>query len=84
MSMDQASMDLTSVTNLHMLGCFLLHGWPKISKVEQLLEKSLLTLIVPTFTRMNFLHDKLCFRVPKRLKGSSLNPFRKRIPPSTK
>ena len=64
MSVDQAPINLASVTSLHMLGCVLLHGWPKISKVEQLLAKSLLTLMIPTFTCMNFLHDKLCFGGP--------------------
>ena len=50
MSMDQALMDLTSVTSLHMFGRVLLHGWPKIPKVKQLLEKLLLALMIPTFT----------------------------------
>ena len=65
MSMDQAPMDLTSVTSLHMFGCILLHGWPKILEAKQLLEKSFLALMIPTFTRMNFLHDGLCFRGPQ-------------------
>ena len=64
-SVDQAPMDLTSVTSLHMLGRVLLHGWPKIPEVKQLLEKSLLALMIPTFTRMNFLHDGLCFGGPQ-------------------
>ena len=64
-SMDQALMDLTNVTSLHMFGRVLLHGWPKISKVKQLLEKLLLALMVPTFTHMNFLHDGLCFKGPQ-------------------
>ena len=64
MSMDQAPMDLTSVTSLHMFGRVLLHGWLKIPKVKQLLEKSLLALMIPTFTQMNFLHDRLCFGGP--------------------
>ena len=64
MSMDQAPMDLTSVTSLHMLGRVLLHGWPKIFKVKQLLEKLLLALMVPTLICMNFLHDGLCFEGP--------------------
>ena len=61
MSVDQAPMNLTSVTSLYMLGRVLLHGWPKIPKVKQLLEKSFLALMIPTFTNMNFLHDGLCF-----------------------
>ena len=65
MSIDQAPMDLTSITSLHMLGHVLLYGWPKISKVKQLLEKLLLALMVPTFTHMNFLHDGLCFKGPQ-------------------
>ena len=64
MSMDQAPMDLTSVTSLHMLSRVLLYGWPKIFKVKQLLEKLLLALMVPTFICMNFLHDGLCFEGP--------------------
>ena len=64
MSMDQASMDLTSVTSLHMR-CVLRYGWPKIPKVKQLLEKSFLSLMVPTFTRVNLLHDRLCFGGPQ-------------------
>ena len=64
MSVDQAPMDLTSVTSLHMLGRILLHGWPKIPEAKQLLEKSFLALMSPTFTCMNFLHDGLCFGGP--------------------
>ena len=65
MSVDQAPMDLTSVTSPHMLGRILLHGWPKIPEVKQLLEKSFFALIIPTFTCMNFLHDRLCFEGPQ-------------------
>ena len=65
MSMDQVPMDLTSVTSLHMLGYILLHGWPKIPKAKQLLEKLFLALMISTFARMNFLHDGLCFGGPQ-------------------
>ena len=64
-SVDQAPMDLTSVISLHMLGRVLLHGWPKIPEAKQSLEKSFLPLMIPTFTRMNFLHDGLCFGGPQ-------------------
>ena len=65
MSMDQVRMDLTSVTSLHMLGCILLHGWPKMPKAKQLLEKFFLALMISTFACMNFLHDGLCFEGPQ-------------------
>ena len=57
-------MDLANVTNLHMFGFVLLNGGPKLPKVEQLLEKALLALVITTFTHMNFLNNILCFGVP--------------------
>ena len=50
-------MDLASMACLHTFSCVLFYSGPKITKTEQLLEKSLFALMINTLSHMYLLHD---------------------------